>query len=357
VFLWRLWNEDALVMRVDRVVRRRREDKLHACTSSPHRPGTVFHCVPGLPGSNPREDQMTDIATSRAAALAQEPMRIAGPRPGFARGTLSSLKDILAHRELLGSLVRRELKARYKDSALGFFWSLARPLAMLLIYYIALGKFLGAARSVPDFAIFIYTGLTAWGLFSEVVLGGTGSIVANSGLIKKVYLPREVFPLSVVGSSLFNFGIQMLILLSATVVAGKFPTGERWLYFPLALAVVLVYSTALALLLSAVNVYLRDVQYLIDVIIMILFWASPIVYAWKQVAGHVSGVVADIYLGNPMTLAVMGFQKAFWVSGDGEPIPTHLGTRLGIVLAIGLVLLWLCQRTFARLQSNFAQEL
>jgi ABC-2 type transport system permease protein len=300
---------------------------------------------------------MTDSATARADALAQEPLRIAGPRPGFARGTVSSIRDILGHRELLGSLVRRELKARYKDSALGFVWSLARPLAMLLIYYVALGQFLGAARATPDFAIFIYTGLTAWGLFSETVLTGTGSIVANSGLIKKVYLPREVFPLSVVGSSLFNFAIQLVILLTATVVAGKFPTGERWLYFPLSLAVVLVYATALALLLSAVNVYLRDVQYLVDVIIMILFWASPIVYAWKQVAGHVSGWLEALYLANPMTLAVLGFQRAFWISGDGQPAPGHLGTRLAIALAIGVVLLWLCQRTFARLQSNFAQEL
>lgn len=300
---------------------------------------------------------MTDSATARAAALAQEPLRIAGPRPGFARGTVSSLRDILSHRELLGSLVRRELKARYKDSALGFVWSLARPLAMLLIYYIALGQFLGAARSVPDFAIFIYTGLTAWGLFSEIVLGGTGSIVANSGLIKKVYLPREVFPLSVVGSSLFNFAIQLVILLGATVVAGKVPTGERLLYFPLSLAVILVWATALALLLSAVNVYLRDVQYLVDVIIMILFWASPIVYAWRQVSDHVGGALADVYLANPMTLAVMGFQRAFWIAGDGQPTPDQLGVRLLIALGVGLVLLWLCQRVFARLQSNFAQEL
>lgn len=300
---------------------------------------------------------MTDTATARAAALADEPMRIAGPRPGFVRGTLSSLKDVVAHRELLGSLVRRELKSRYKDSALGFVWSLVRPLAMLLIYYVALGKFLGSERAVPDFAVFIYTGLTAWTLFSEVVLTGTASIVQNSGLIKKVYLPREVFPLSVVGSSLFNFGIQLVILLGATIMVGKFPTGERWLYFPLSLAVVLVWATALALLLSAVNVYLRDVQYLVDVALMILFWASPIVYAWHQVAGSVTGWLQDLYLLNPMTVAVLGFQRTFWVAGDDQLAPGHLAERLGLALAVGLVLLWVCQRVFARLQSNFAQEL
>lgn len=300
---------------------------------------------------------MTDTATARSAALADEPMRIAGPRPGFARGTLSSVKDILAHRELLGSLVRRELKSRYKDSALGFVWSLIRPLAMLVIYYVALGKFLGNERNVPDFAIFIYTGLTIWGLFSETLTAGTASIVQNSGLIKKVYLPREVFPLSVVGSALFNFGIQLVILLVATGVVGAFPTGTRWFYFPLALAVALVWATALALLLSAVNVYLRDVQYLVDVALLILFWASPIVYAWHQVSSTVSGWVLDVYLTNPMTLAVLGFQRAFWVSGDAVEAPGDLAARLGVALAVGVVLLWVCQRVFARLQSNFAQEL
>jgi ABC-2 type transport system permease protein len=302
---------------------------------------------------------MTDIATERAARLAAEPLREAGPRPGFASGTLSSLRDIAAHRELMDFLVRRELKSRYKDSALGFVWSLIRPLAMLLIYYIALGKFLGAARSIPDFAIFIYTGLTAWTLFNEIVTIGTASIVANSGLIKKVYLPREVFPLSVVGSAVFNFVIQLGILLAATVVVRRFPTGSRWLYFPLSLAVLLVFATALALFLSAVNVYLRDVGYLVEVALMIGFWASPVVYSWAQVQKSLAkhGTLEQMYLSNPVTLVVVGFQKAFWVSGTGRPLPDHLGERLWIMLAIGVLLLWVCMRTFARLQANFAQEL
>ena len=303
---------------------------------------------------------MTDIATERAARLAAEPLREAGPRPGFASGTLSSLRDIVAHRELMGFLVRRELKSRYKDSALGFLWSLIRPLAMLLIYYIALGKFLGAARSIPDFAIFIYTGLTAWTLFNEIVTIGTASIVANSGLIKKVYLPREVFPLSVVGSAVFNFLIQLGILLGATVVVGRFPTGPRWFYFPLSLAVLLVFATALALLLSAVNVYLRDVGYLVEVALLILFWASPIVYSWSLVHRQLIKypTLEQLYLLNPVTLAVCGFQQTFWVAGDSQPFEvTALGERLGIALVIGVIALWLCQRTFARLQANFAQEL
>jgi ABC-2 type transport system permease protein len=300
---------------------------------------------------------MTVAGDERAVRLAQEPLLPAGPTPGFLKGTLFSIRDIWAHRELLGMLVRRELKARYKDSTLGFFWSLLRPLALLVVYYVAIGKFLGAQRATPDFAIFIYTGLTAWSLFAEIVSVGTNSILANGGLVKKVYLPREVFPLSVVGSALFNFGIQLVILIIATVAVGKPPTGSRLLFGVLALAVILVWATALAFLLSAANVYLRDVAYLVEIVLMFMFWAVPVVYAWKQVASHVSGLLETVYLSNPMALAVFGFQRAFWVSGDDQPVPAHIGRDLAIALILGLAFLWLTQRVFARLQSNFAQEL
>src|SRR5450756_905941 len=125
---------------------------------------------------------------ARAREIAAEPMHPAGPRHGFFGGTLESITDIWARRELLDQLVRREIKARYKDSALGFFWTLAKPIAMLFVYYVAIGKFLQASKSIPDFAIFIFTGLTAWQLFSDIVIAGTGSIVANSGLIKNCLL-------------------------------------------------------------------------------------------------------------------------------------------------------------------------
>lgn len=296
----------------------------------------------------------------REAALAVLPFRSAGPRPGFVGGTLGSIRDILAQRELLGLLVRREIKARYKDSILGFLWSLLRPLAMLLVYWIVLGNILGAARGTPDFAVFIFAGLTAWGLFTDIVLGGTGSIVNNAGLIKKVYLPREVFPLSVVGSALFNFAMQLVILLAFTALSGSFPAGIRWVYFLLALVLVLVWGTALALFLAAANVHLRDVQYLVEIATMIFMWASPIVYPWALAQGQLArapGWVEHLYLANPMTIAVIGFQRAFWVSGDGMPQPGGVGVRLVVMIAVSVVLLWLAQRVFARLQANFAQEL
>ncbi|QAY68911.1 ABC transporter permease [Xylanimonas protaetiae] len=313
---------------------------------------------------------MTTEVPDRAAALALEPMRPAGPRKGFVGGTIASIKDVVAHRELLDLLVRRELKARYKDSALGFLWSLARPLAMLLIYYVVLGQFLGQARGLPGFAVFIYSSLTAWGFFSEAVSAATGSVVNNAGLVKKVYMPREVFPLAAIGSAAFNFAVQLVVLFAAVTFFGEFPTGARWIYFPLSLVVLFAWGTAIGLILAAVNVYLRDVQYLVEIAIMIFFWASPIVYSWTFVQSSLQGWVSEpvarllmnIYLSNPATTAVLGFQRTFWVAGDGtpdNPLPqvSHLGLRLTIVAVVGIIFLWVAQRIFARLQANLAQEL
>ena len=286
------------------------------------------------------------------------PLVTAGPPPGWVAGTGFSLRTIWEQRELLGLLVRREIKARYKDSSLGLLWSLLRPLTQLLIYYVAIGKFLGAERSVPEFAVFVFTGLTVWGLFSEVISGTTTSIVANSGLIKKVYLPREIFPLSSVGSALFNFAVQFMILLVATLALGHPPLHVEFLYVPLALVVVLLFSFSVGLLLSAINVYLRDFQHLVEVFLLVLFWASPITYSYTLVHRALNGNwVEQLYLCNPVTLVVIGFQRAMWMAGVNETWPPHLTLRLTIVGILSLVLLWIAHRVFARLEGNFAQEL
>jgi ABC-2 type transport system permease protein len=307
--------------------------------------------------TTPEPTDRTPGARERLAQLEQLPLTTVGPDPGFVGGLRSAVLGIREYRELLVLLVRRELKARYKDSALGFAWSLLRPLTMLLVYYVAIGRFLGAERAIPDFAVYVFTGLTAWFLFQEIVSAGTGSIVGNAGLIKKVYLPREVFPLAAVGSALFNFATQLVILVAAVAMTGLLRFDGRWVWAPVSVLVLLAWGLGLALLLSAINVYLRDVQYLVEIVLMVMFWASPIVYSWEFVENALPEWAQQVYLANPVTAAVLGMQRTFYTTGDTMPFPEDHMARLLVMLVLGLVLVVVGQRVFARLQANFAQEL
>lgn len=314
---------------------------------------------------------MTDAAQRRAERLATLPFEIVGGAyRGFFSGTRHALRQLWQHRELQGLLVRRELKARYKDSSLGFLWTLIKPVTLLLVYYFAIGQVLGAAKTTPMFAIYVFAGLTIWGLYSEILTTGTVSIMTNAGLIKKVYVPREIFPLAAAGSALVNFAIQFAVLLAAIIVFGQWVFTWQVLYALPAILVILLFGVALAILLSAINVYLRDIQYLVDVAIMILVWASPIIYSYANVSEHTGKLITQLYLLNPVTIAVLAFQRAMWLPGPSvqaqlkvmhvDPTsmyPPDLDLRLVIMIAIGAVFLWFSHRVFLRVQGNFAQEI
>ncbi|WP_150306936.1 ABC transporter permease [Planctomonas psychrotolerans] len=303
---------------------------------------------------------MSTTASERFARLNTEPMVVAGQPSRVFAGSFGAIREIYAHRQLLDLLIRRDLKSRYKDSALGFVWTLIRPITQLMIYYLVLGQILGAARAIDNFAVYIFAGLTIYGLFSEIVTGATASVVSNAGLIKKVYVPREIYPLASVGSAVFNFSIQLVVLIGATIVTNSFPWRVELLFFFPSVLLILIYGTAFGLLLSALNVYLRDVQYLVEVMVMLLMWASPIVYAWSMVndrIGESMPWLMALYTNNPITLAVLGFHRTFWTAGSGAEYPAELLLRMTIAGVVGIVLIYVFHRVFTKLQGNFAQEL
>ncbi len=281
----------------------------------------------------------------------------------FLRGTAEDYRAIWAYRELLEQLVRKELKVKYKESVLGFFWSMARPMLQIVIYYVAFTIFLGSQQ--PAFAIFVFTGLVIWGFFTDVVGGCTGSVVGNGALIKKTSFPREVLPLSVVGAALVNFCFQMVVLLLALGVAElagfRVAPNLTLLLVPLALVVAVVWAAAVGLVLAAATVYLRDLQYLVDVMLLAGFWLSPVVYPITYPVDNLSqrghGTLLEVYLANPMTNVIATFQRAFYTMGEQFTFAGSLLPRLLVLLVVGLVALWASQRTFARLRGRFAQEL
>ena len=300
-------------------------------------------------------------AQRRLAKLSKLPLVTREPSSNPFKAFARAVRELSEHRYLLKLLVKRELVSRYKDSTLGFLWSAIRPLTQLLIYWVVMGKFLGAARNLENFAVFIFAGLTIYGLLSETLTMMANSITGNAGLIKKVYLPREIFPLATIGSSGFNFLIQLGILLVAALISQTLTFGWHLLYAPAAVVLVLLYAIGIGLMLAAWNASMRDVQYFTEVVLMLLMWASPIVYSWTFVRDVLVNTSApwllEVYLASPVTLGVLGFQQAFWAEGSNGVVPDMLWLRMLISALVGCVVLFWGQRVFAKRQANFAQEL
>ena len=278
--------------------------------------------------------------------------------PGHGRG----LRDVPLDRYLLQLIARKEIQVRYRGSVLGILWSYIKPAVQFAVFYVAMGVFLGLNKGVDNYAVYLFSGIVVMNFFNEAFGNAARSIVGNGHLIKKIYLPREIFPLAAVGGAGFMFLVQLVILFVAAIIFRALPAPEHLLWILPSVALILVYGLAIGLFLAAVNVYLRDIQYLTEVIMMLAMWASPIVYSWQMVTDAVARLglpawVTEIYAANPITIGVLGFHRAFWGPGTPADYPSDLGLRMLIAGVIGLVLLLGAQRVFTRLQGNFAQEL
>ena len=296
-----------------------------------------------------------------AAVSGLEMERVNAPQ-GFWGGFGGTAGDIWRYRELLVNLVRKELKVKYKGSALGFFWSLVRPILMLVVYYVAIGVFLG--NKVPGYIVFLFSGLVAWTFFADVVNSATVSITGNGGLIKKVWFPREILPLAAVGAALVQFVLMLGVLIATTLITGRTITPGKLLLLPVTLVALLLFATAVALLMAAANVYLRDTQHLVEVGLLVWFYMTPILYSISNVQAKVHAVsplLEQLFLANPMAIVAFGFQDAIYQRGSFNGVSqvytgNVLARELGLI-AFSAALLFFAQRVFARVQGNFAQEL
>jgi ABC-2 type transport system permease protein len=285
------------------------------------------------------------------------PITVVAPR----RSARQQLVEVWRYRELLLGLVRKELKVKYKNSALGFMWSMLNPAMYLVVFYVAFQLVLGSG--IPFFAIWLLSGLLVWNLFSTSMGGATGVVTGNASLVNKVWFPRTILPLSVVGANLVHFALQGLVLLGALALFRyDVPWGYIWLVVP-ALVVLVIFTSAVCIFLSAMNVYARDTQHIVELLVLAWFWMTPIVYAFdlpaQKLAGE--GLPTWLMLINPITPIVIAFQRGLHGGGPGL-LPMAEGQlwylrNLGIVGAVSLVLLWGALTFFGRVEGNFAEEL
>lgn len=278
------------------------------------------------------------------------------------------LIDVLRHRYLLKLLVRKEVKVRYQGSLLGMGWSYIQPLTRFLMYFLVIGVILGLNRRVPNFAVHIVAGMVFIHFFSESFSSTTRSVVKNKSLVRKVGLPREMFPVASVLVSAVNIVPGLVILFLAALVTGWHPTWHLVPGLLLAFALTCVWGFGVGLLFSAFNVYYRDFSKVVQVFTMMLPWSCPMIYAYEMVGDRLSQwpLALEVYLANPVALATMLSQQALWVptldrtglagSSVLEMAP-HLYERGLILVGVGLVFVWFAQKAFTRLEASFAEQL
>lgn len=281
-------------------------------------------------------------------------------------GRGSGFADLFRSRFLLKLLVAKELKVRYRGSVLGLLWSYVKPGVQFIVFYLALGVFLGLERSpgnpggLPNYAIYLFSGIVLINFFTEALGNASRSIVGNGGLIKKIYLPRQLFPVASVWVSGVHFVPQIMILIVACLFNGWRPSALQLAAAVGGFVIVALLATGLGLLFGAVNVYFRDAENLVDMLLMIATWASPVLYSWAMVKKQLGETFFNIYQLNPITVGVETFHYAFWLpTTDGaEAIPPHLlSVWLPIGLAISGLILLTGQLVFRGLEGRFAQEL
>lgn len=281
-----------------------------------------------------------------------EPLAEPGPRRG--------LIDVVRHRYLLRLLVRKDLKVRYQGSVLGMAWSYIKPAVQFGVYFVVLGIFLGLQRRVENFPIYLFSGMVLITFFLETFNSTTRSIVANRALVRKVYLPRETFPVASLLVSGVHFLPQFAVLLLAALLTGWTPSLVGVGAAALGFAIVAALGMAVGLFFAAFNVFFRDFEKVVDVLGLVIRWSAPMIYPWTLVRDAVGGggVFLQVYLANPLVSSVSLFQRAFWYpTTGGFEFPPQLYERALVVLAVCVVLVAVAQVVFARLESRFAEVL
>jgi ABC-2 type transport system permease protein len=277
---------------------------------------------------------------------------------------VSLVRDLIGSRELLANLTAREVKGKYKRTALGQLWSLASPIALMVIYTIVFALFIkvkpepGTPSGLNVFALWLMCGLLPWSFFANVLGGGMSVLVANESLIKKVWFPRVVLPVSNAAATMSTWLLEMLVLLVALLLFGgsPLPWGPLVMVFMVVLA---LFATGMSLALSVLNVHFRDVQYLMSIVLQAWFYLTPVVYpsslvlAQSDKFGPLFGGITfwDLYRLNPLENFLDVFRSLLY----DNRLPT--GDSVLRVLIWTVVSLVIGAWVFARHQDRLAEEL
>ena len=257
---------------------------------------------------------------------------------------MNFFKELYHYRELLKTNVKKDIRGKYKGSFLGILWSFINPLLQVLVYALVFPYIMKV--ETENYLIFLICGIIPWTWFITSISQGTTSITNNANLIKKVYFPREILPISVVTSGLVNFLISCLIILIFVICGGL---GITWhlVFLPFIIIVQYLFTLALIFVLSAFNVYVKDVEYIVAFIINMLFYATPILYTTEMF----SGPILWLFRLNPLAHLINAYRDVFYV----HHIPNLI--NLSILLGVSILLVVICYIIFKKLEKRFAEEI
>lgn len=304
---------------------------------------------------------MTDVATPAPESAAPLPP-LTNPAP------TAGLLEVFRRRYLLRLLVRREISARYSGSFLGLLWSYINPLSQFCIYFFIMGTIFQLHDNIAHFAIHIFAAIIISHFFSETFNAGTRSIVRNKAIVRKMAVPLEMFPVASMAVSLYHVGPQMVILIAACVATGWTPEPIGLVCVVLALAIISVLGTGLALLFSAANVFFRDVSSVVNILTNLVRFSVPMIYSYEMVQNRFPEWLAPYYTWNPIADAVLLFQRAFWIGtiepGDLKPgttlddlMPDHLLEIGFMAFGCSLVFLVIAQLVFRRIEPRIPERI
>lgn len=280
-------------------------------------------------------------------------------------GESAGLLEIIRKPYLTRLIVHKELRQRYRGSMLGMLWSYAKPATQFLVFYFAIGVFMRMNANVPNYVVYLFSGVVVINYFTEIFGNATRSVVGNAPLVKKIYMPRQLFPVSSLWVALAHFGPQVFILVIGALFFGWIPTPMALFAIAMGFTIVSLFALGIGLFAAALNVLYRDTENFVDLILMIATWVSPVLYTWKMVydafASHDLHFLWYLYQLNPVTVAVELFHYGFWeMTLDPASAPQNvpdLGMWTLIALAVSFFTLILGELAFRRMDSRFAQEL
>jgi len=270
------------------------------------------------------------------------------------------LRTLWHYHELVENLVIRDLKVRYKNSLLGFLWSLLNPLLLMMVFTVVFTVMLPNAN-IPRYPVFMLCALLPWNFFTSSLTGGVHSITQNGHLIKKVYFPREVLPISVVFSNLTNMLLALPVLFVLVWVSG----GQFYvhlLYLPLVIAVQVCFTIGVCLILATLNVFYRDTGVIMDVVIQAWFFLTPVFYPvdllpeWRTILGLAMPVRRLVYILNPMASIIATYRSVIYGFTNGSPPAAPALDFFSRTALTAVLMLALGYWFFSRYSHRFGEE-